>query len=324
MLNVAAGNLDKTGNMTNPEQTPESLQHVCPILGRVTKTFPTPFSSGPWQVVRCSETGFVFLANPPTYQQLEVEHAWEVTSLAEKKRRRLEEPLVSKMSLLAAKLKQTLFPKRSRFFTLSMELADRTNRSEPIRVLDIGCGAGNLLEEMQQRFTEKGYSIIPQGIEVSAHLAAIANQRCEKFGGRVAFANAVDGVSQFEKASVDLVIMSSFLEHECQPLVLLRKLHSVLANAGIIVLKVPNFACINRRFRSKKWCGFRYPDHVSYFTPSTLRRLAQESGFQVSRQGILDCLPLSDTMYAVLAKDPKSFASEPEQLISTPPLKDAA
>ena len=274
--------------------------------------------------MRCTETGFVFLANPPSYQQLEVEHAWEVSSLAEKQRRKREEPLVSRVSLLAAKLKQTLFPKRNRFFTLSMELATKTSSSKPIRILDIGCGAGNLLEEMQQRFTEKGYTLVPQGIEVSAHLATIANQRCEKFGGRVAFANAVDGASQFKKASVDLVIMSSFLEHECQPLILLRKLLSVLSVHGIIVLKVPNFACINRIFRSTKWCGFRFPDHVNYFTPATLRRLAKESGFTVSRQGILDCLPFSDTMYAVLSKDPDSAVRGSEHSAPAEPHANAA
>jgi hypothetical protein len=80
-------------------------------------------------------------------------------------------------------------------------------------------------------------------------------------------------------------------------------LHSVLTDDGVIVLKVPNFSSLNRVLRSTKWCGFRFPDHVNYFTPETLRRLAEESGFRISRQGLLDCLPFSDTMYAVLAKD---------------------
>jgi hypothetical protein len=90
--------------------------------------------------------------------------------------------------------------------------------------------------------------------------------------------------------------------------VLLRKLHRVLSQDGLVVLKVPNFACVNRLLRGGRWCGFRYPDHVNYFTPTTLRRLALESGFEVS-QGFLDCLPTSDTMYAVLRKSAVATSS---------------
>jgi SAM-dependent methyltransferase len=274
---------------------------LCPILGRVTRVRPTAFRSGEWQVVRCEETGFVFLANPPSYEALTSEHAWEVTSAAEKERRKSAEPLLSKLSLAAARLKLRLFPRRNRFFTLAQQLCAVLPDDQPMRILDIGCAAADLLQDLQGRFAAVGRGIIPLGIEVSAHLARLAHQTCAGMGGRVVFANAVDGAGQFSAESVDLVIMSSFLEHEAQPLVLLKKLHRVLSRDGMVVLKVPNFACVNRVLRGGRWCGFRYPDHVNYFTPTTLRRLALESGFEVS-QGFLDCLPTSDTMYAVLRK----------------------
>ena len=73
------------------------MELLCPILGRVTRVRPTAFRSGEWQVVRCEETGFVFLANPPSYEALTSEHAWEVTSAAEKERRKSAEPLLSKL-----------------------------------------------------------------------------------------------------------------------------------------------------------------------------------------------------------------------------------
>jgi SAM-dependent methyltransferase len=259
-------------------------------------------------VVRCEETGFVFLANPPSYEALTSEHAWEVTSAAEKERRKSAEPLLSKLSLAAARLKLRLFPRRNRFFTLAQQLCAVLPDDQPMRILDIGCAAADLLQDLQGRFAAVGRGIIPLGIEVSAHLARLAHETCAGMGGRVVFANAVDGAGQFAAESVDLVIMSSFLEHEAQPLVLLRKLHRVLSQDGLVVLKVPNFACVNRLLRGGRWCGFRYPDHVNYFTPTTLRRLALESGFEVS-QGFLDCLPTSDTMYAVLRKSAVATSS---------------
>ncbi|HAP08486.1 MAG TPA: hypothetical protein DCR20_11720 [Planctomycetaceae bacterium] len=277
------------------------MELVCPILGRVTRVRPTAFRSGEWQVVRCEETGFVFLANPPSYEALTSEHAWEVTSAAEKERRKSAEPMLSKLSLAAARMKLRLFPRRNRFFTLAQQLCGVMPADRSIRVLDIGCAAADLLQDLQGRFAAVGRNIIPLGIEVSAHLARLAHETCAAMGGRVVFANAVDGAGQFGAETVDLVIMSSFLEHEAQPLVLLKKLHRVLSADGIVVLKVPNFACVNRVLRGGRWCGFRYPDHVNYFTPATLRLLAAEAGFEVS-QGMLDCLPTSDTMYAVLRK----------------------
>jgi predicted SAM-dependent methyltransferase len=121
-------------------------------------------------------------------------------------------------------------------------------------------------------------------------------------GGQVFQASAIDGTSEFDSGSIDIVAMTSFLEHECRPLELLRRLHAIMNQNGTIVLKVPNFDCWNRKLRRDKWCGFRYPDHVNYFTPKTLRRLSQESGFEMSHQNVLDRFPLSDNMYAVLRK----------------------
>jgi hypothetical protein len=97
--------------------------------------------------------------------------------------------------------------------------------------------------------------------------------------------------------------MCSFLEHESQPLPFLKRLHQRLTPDGEIVLKVPNFSCWNRKVLGKKWSGFRFPDHVNYFTPQTLKRLAHEAGFRISRQWIIDRFPFSDNMYAVLTKD---------------------
>jgi hypothetical protein len=63
---------------------------------------------------------------------------------------------------------------------------------------------------------------------------------------------------------------------------------------------VPNFASWNRVIRGAKWCGFRYPDHVNYFSPRTLKLLAEVSGYRMEPQHITDRLPFSDNMYAVL------------------------
>jgi 2-polyprenyl-3-methyl-5-hydroxy-6-metoxy-1,4-benzoquinol methylase len=278
------------------------MKSICPILDRPTEVSDTPFSHKTWSVVRCHETGLVFLSNPPDYSLLESTFAWEKTFTAERERRRLEEPIFSRLSAIFKKARMTIFRKRNKIASLFMAATKKWNRSEPLQLLDIGCGQGKLMVDIYNQSAKRGQKIIPCGIEVSKHLASLSAERVSEFGGRVISANAIEGASSLDPDSIHVVVMHSFLEHECRPLILLKRLHHILNSKGVIIIKVPNFACWNRVLRGRKWCGFRYPDHVSYFTPTTLRKLAKEAGFTVSRQNYLDRSPLSDNMYAILAK----------------------
>jgi len=67
-----------------------------------------------------------------------------------------------------------------------------------------------------------------------------------------------------------------------------------------IIIKVPNYASVNRKIRGARWCGFRWPDHVNYFTPATLHMMALKAGLELVRMTFLDRNPLSDSMYAIL------------------------
>lgn len=272
----------------------------CPILDRKTVVSSTPYERDGWSIVQCRETGFVFLANPPDYSQLESEFAWEKTYQQECVRRETVEPIVSKVSSFAKRLKCTINPRRNKIARLANQFLTHQPASEVTTVLDIGCGDGNLLIGVVRESVRQGRKIRPLGIEVSHQLAAISREQLQPYGGDIIMANAIDGAATLPAQSVGLVLMSSFLEHECQPLRLLRSLRATLAPQGAIILKVPNFACWNRKMRRQRWCGFRFPDHVNYFTPKTLRKLAEEAGFAVARQRFTDRSPVSDNMYATL------------------------
>jgi hypothetical protein len=82
----------------------------------------------------------------------------------------------------------------------------------------------------------------------------------------------------------------------------LTALHRALAPGGVALIKVPNYASLNRLVTGRKWCGFRYPDHLNYFTPASLKAMAAGCGYR-TRFGPTDRLPTSDNMYAVLSKD---------------------
>jgi hypothetical protein len=115
-------------------------------------------------------------------------------------------------------------------------------------------------------------------------------------------ASAPDGLARLPERHFRLILLASFLEHEIQPLPVLRRCRELLVDDGHAVVKVPNYACWNRRLRGARWCGFRWPDHVNYFTPGSLREMAARAGLQVARMAFRDRHPLSDSLYAVLTQ----------------------
>ncbi|MEM6412061.1 MAG: methyltransferase domain-containing protein, partial [Pseudomonadota bacterium] len=88
-----------------------------------------------------------------------------------------------------------------------------------------------------------------------------------------------EGLAQFEDGFFDGVIMRSYLEHEAHPRKVLEATYRALRPGGVIYVKVPNFATINRVVRGREWCGFRFPDHLNYFTINSLRTMADGVGF---------------------------------------------
>lgn len=272
-----------------------------PILGHLVSVELTELGRDPWIIVRCKESGFVFLADPPEYSQLESELAWENAYEAEVARRQIEQPFALRLSFLTKKIKSILIPKQNKFAALTVSLSKRLSRIGRLRVLDIGSGEGHLMSEMYRRFKMIGLDVSITGIEVSKRSAEQAIINVSQFGGQVLETNALEGITRLDPCSFDVVAMSSFLEHERDPLTLLKRLRPILTTDGVIVLKVPNFSSWNRNLRGRKWCGFRFPDHVNYFTPTTLGILAENAGYKVVRQNIFDRFPFNDNMYAVLA-----------------------
>ena len=80
----------------------------------------------------------------------------------------------------------------------------------------------------------------------------------------------MEGLKSFAAGFFTAATLRSYLEHELHPRAVLTELHRTLAPGGVALVKVPNYASLNRRVTGRKWCGFRYPDHLNYFTPASL------------------------------------------------------
>jgi SAM-dependent methyltransferase len=195
--------------------------------------------------------------------------------------------------------------KRNKVLSLCLPLLRAQSRRHALalNMLDVGCGAGALLHGVLERLPAGLRTRArPFGVEISTALAATAQAQLSLLGGSCVNDSALDGLGRFDADFFDLVVMSSYLEHEIQPLPVLRACLQRMRPGGSVVVKVPNYDSLNRRMRGARWCGFRWPDHVNYFTPATLRAMAVKAGFQIARMGLLDRQPFSDNMYAVLRK----------------------
>ncbi len=232
----------------------------CPVCNNAGYNVLPTYSHNEWTIAQCDNCNFVYLRNPPGYEAMVEEFAWEKTSKKEQTRRLDERPAWAWLS------------RRSRWrLGLFGRSFDKVAKHMPAgKILNVGCGVGTM---------NVGRNGIPYGIEISRSLHKIANERMMKEGGYAIHAPAVEGAAQFDDDFFDGVIMFSYLEHEQQPRKILGEVSRILKKSGKAYVRVPNFGCLNRRFMQKKWCGFRYPDHVNYFTVHSLKKLADEFGF---------------------------------------------
>lgn len=248
-------------------------------------------SQTPWVLKRCASCSLVYLENAPDYEALESDFAWERTFDAERAKRRRGRRL---WYLASDALKQV---------KLILRGGDPRGKERRLmrrfvpqgRILDIGSGSGQTLRAVPADLT-------PYAIEISPVLAERSRAVCAPRGGSVVQNSALDGLGEFEADFFSGAIMRSFLEHEVHPRQLLEGLHRVMRPGGRVIIKVPNYDSLNRRIRGRQWCGFRYPDHVNYFTPSLLHRLVRDTGYRVARFGWRDHPPLSDNMWMIIEK----------------------
>jgi len=81
------------------------------------------------------------------------------------------------------------------------------------------------------------------------------------------------------------------------------------------------YACLARQLRGRRWCGYRWPDHVNYFTPETLGSFLRTHGFEPIESYVSlfsgVCLTVIARKVAELNLDATEKASLPTEQLRT-------
>lgn len=143
-------------------------------------------------------------------------------------------------------------------------------------ILDVGCGVGNLLQELKM-----STDIKCAGVEVSKQAATIAKENnLEVFNGPLQGADFVS--EKFEAVALLYV-----LEHVNEPLDILKEIHRVLKPGGYLFLAVPNYRYLHLAYESifsKLITGsltLHPEEHLQNFTPVTLKKIVEKAGFKL-------------------------------------------
>jgi SAM-dependent methyltransferase len=156
-------------------------------------------------------------------------------------------------------------------------------------VLDIGCGAGELL----LRLKELGCNAY--GIDVdeitSKYLRETMNLNVVNCD--------IDNGTHFQADLFDVVVMRHSLEHTHNPVNVIHEVRRIMKSGGLLVIGVPNIDSFVSKITTDKWRGLDIPRHLFHFNPSTISTLLYQIGFsvesihheiKVSRDSLKDCM----------------------------------
>lgn len=141
------------------------------------------------------------------------------------------------------------------------------------RLLDVGCGSGGDLTLMQQ----SGWEVA--GVELDPGAAAAARRR----GLSVVEASAEELPASL--GSFDAVTLFHTLEHFWDPVAVLRSVRERLGPRGVVLIRVPNFGCLEARLFGADWFPLEVPRHLNFFVPRTLAALLYRAGLRVRDLG---------------------------------------
>lgn len=138
------------------------------------------------------------------------------------------------------------------------------------RLLDVGCGIGNLLDEA------KFYYDIAEGIELDEGNVKFAREE----RGLKIYTEPLERL-EFPVCSYDIVTMLQVIEHLADPRKVVEEIHKILRPGGILHISCPNIDGLSFRLFKDKHILLYGRDHVNMFNRTTITQLLRSVGFEI-------------------------------------------
>lgn len=143
-----------------------------------------------------------------------------------------------------------------------------TNKSKG-QILDIGCGTGAFLNNMQQA----GWSIT--GLEPDDNAVKIANSLYNLSP------KTPEELFILPANSFDAITMWHVLEHVHQLHEYIEQLKNLIKSDGVIFIAVPNYQSFDAEVYGAHWAAYDVPRHLYHFSPKSMEKLVSLHGLKI-------------------------------------------
>jgi SAM-dependent methyltransferase len=178
------------------------------------------------------------------------------------------------------------------------------------RILDVGCGAGSLLQAARRA----GWNA--EGLEISQSAADyVRSLGFEVFQGDLSSAPYPDN-------HFDVVTASELIEHVADPLTMLEQIERIIRPGGLLWATTPNALSFSSRMLGVNWSTVCPPEHLQLFSPNGVRKLIERAGFQRVQVKSRGCNPF-EIWHGIKGRGKKTLESNGSQADVASPARDA-
>jgi 2-polyprenyl-3-methyl-5-hydroxy-6-metoxy-1,4-benzoquinol methylase len=162
---------------------------------------------------------------------------------------------------------------------------------EPYRkmnnLIDVGCGIGYFAEVAKERgWNVYGTEYTDQAIKICSAKGIMMHQ------GKL-------DPNNYPQEHFDIITSFEVIEHINNPIEEMGNFNKILRSGGGVYITTPNFNSISRFLSGPNWTVVGYPEHLSYYTPTTMHALLKKFGF---RKGKVETTGFSITKHKISQK----------------------